>query len=117
MESLKGEAVRGMEVKSQDFRVQLWVKRRCRSCRHRVEEEQRVLGDRRCSRSERWPNECWAVVRLSSGCEADSDAAGWTSESPGRDNADMESQQTPGSVTGQRVLFRRTSEEADGAKH
>lgn len=50
-----------------------------------MEEEQRVLGGLRCSRSERWPPGCLAAVLLSS--EADSDAAGWTSESPDLDNA------------------------------
>lgn len=87
MGRLRGEAGRGREVKGRDFAVELWVKTRCRSRRRPGEEEQRVLGGRRCSRSERWLPECWAAVLPSSGCGADSDAAGWTSESPGRDTA------------------------------
>ncbi len=78
--------MRGRGVRSRDFRAQPSVKTRCHSRRRQVEEEQRVLGDL-SSRSERWPPECWAAALLSSGCELDSDAAGWTSESPGRDNA------------------------------
>lgn len=51
------------------------------------EEERRVLGGPRCSRSGRWLPECWAAARFSSGSEADSGAVGWTSRSPDLGNA------------------------------
>ena len=91
---VREEAGRGTEAKkSPDSGAPRWVRRRCRRRRRRAQAEQRAPGGRRCSRSGRWRSACWASGRLSSGCEAGSDAAGWTSQSPGRGNAEVERQQ------------------------
>lgn len=67
-------------------RVEWWAETGSHRCPTQ-EEEQRVLGGRRCSRSGRWLPECWAAARFSSGSEADSGAVGWTSRSPDLGNA------------------------------
>lgn len=77
-------------------RVEWWVETGPHRCRTQ-EEEQRVLGGPRCSRSGRWLPECWAAARFSSGSEADSDAVGWTSRSP-----------DPGNAVGRGVSRRRS---------
>lgn len=75
----------GRGAGSRGFRVRSWAGTHCR--RHPAEEEERrAPGDLRCSRSEHRPPGCWAAGPPSSGREAGSDAASWTSESPGLDN-------------------------------
>lgn len=84
--ALKVEAARGRVMRRRACRVEWRVETRSHRCLEEEEEERRVLGGPRCSRSGRWPPECWAG-RFSSGSEADSGAGGWTLRSPDPGNA------------------------------
>ena len=83
----RGGAARGREVKRPGFRGRPWAETWRRSRRRRAEEEPRGGGGRRCSRSERRLPACSAAAPPSSDCDPDSDAAGWTSGSPGPGSA------------------------------
>lgn len=82
---LKGEAARGRAMRRRACLAEWRVETPSRRFQMQ-EEERRVPGGPRCSRSGRWPPECWAG-RFSCGSEADSGAVGWTLRSPDQGNA------------------------------
>lgn len=79
--ALKVEAARGRVMRCRACRAEWRVETPSHRHRMREEEERRVLGGPRCTRSGRWPPECWAA-RFSSGSEAGSGTVGWTLRSP-----------------------------------
>lgn len=84
---LRVGAAIGREARDRGLGGRPQVKRRCRSRTRPAGEEQRVLGDLRCSRSERRQPGCWAAAQHASDCESDSGAGGLTLESPGLDTS------------------------------